>query len=140
MTRETNAGAQEATEGRVEVEVGRYDAHGTFTGEVVRFRGEEVGSYTDYSAARSRDDRGITYTLYRCPPAGEATDEPRYRVYVEEWSRWQGEDSCAVLHPHEELESPYEEPRYGSYTEAEARAQWGFLFAALGTPNKRDID
>jgi hypothetical protein len=29
---------------------------------------------------------------------------------------------------------------YGSYTEDEARQAWPHLFAALGTPNVRDID
>ncbi len=85
----------EEERGKVEVEVGRWTPDGTFTGETLRFTAEEVGSYTDRSLADSEDDRGITYTLYRTPDA-------RYRVHVKEWTRWQGEDSSAALHPFEE--------------------------------------
>jgi hypothetical protein len=119
------------------VEVGRWAPDGTFTGEELRFTGEEAGSYTDYSEARSSDDRGITYTLYRTPDA-------RYRVHVHEWSRWQGEDSSATLHPFEERgeDGVYgREPlAYATYTEEEARRAWPELFAAVGTPNVRDLD
>lgn len=111
---------------RVEVKVGHWSPDGTFLGELVRFRGEEVGSYTDYSEARSQDDRGTTYTLYRC---GEG-----YRVYVERWTRWQGESSEAWLWPQDE------EGSYSVATEAEARKYHAHLFAAVGMPNVRDID
>lgn len=129
---------------QIEVKVGRWMPDGTFTGETLTFTGEEVGSYTDYSMAQSRDDRGITYTLYRVPPSGDEAEggEARYRAYVEEWSRRQGEDSSAALHPFEEREDPYgREPlAYTMYSEAEARGEWPELFAAVGMPNTRDID
>jgi hypothetical protein len=48
--------AEHETKAKVEVEVGPYDEGGTFLGQLVRFGGEEVGSYTDYAEARSSDD------------------------------------------------------------------------------------
>lgn len=122
-------------ERRVEVRVGREAPDGTFLGELVRFTGEEIGSYTDYSLAWSNDDRGMTYTLYRTP-------DGNYRVHVEHWSRWQGEDSAATLHPFGEKETVWDdEPtRYRTYSEEEARREWPELFAAIGAPNVRDID
>lgn len=130
-------------ESKVEVKVGRWTPDGTFTGEELRFAGEEIGSYTDFSMARSNDDRGITYTLYRVPPSGEA-GEPAYRVYVKEWTRWQGEDESAALHPFEELSEGEVYANipvtYTTYSEEEARRAWPELFAAVGMPNTRDID
>lgn len=116
---------------KVEVRVGAFAQDGTFLGELVRFTGEEVGSYTDYSEAQSKDDRGTTYTLYRCPRPGGETG---YRVHVERWSRWQGEGSEAYLWPQDEDGSFY------VATEAGAREYHSYLFAALGMPNVRDID
>ncbi len=128
---------EESRGNKVEAKVGGWTSDGTFTGEVLRFVAEEVGAYTDYSEASSGDDRGITYTLYRTP-------DDRYRVYVEEWTRWQGEDSSAALHPFEERgeDDIYgNEPLvYTTYSEEEARREWPELFAALGMPNVRDID
>lgn len=140
-------GAEEEPEARllradkIEVEVGQWLPDGTFVGELVRFSGEEVGSYTDFSEARSGDDRGTTYTLYRRGPV--EGDQARYRVHVERWTRWQGEESEAFLRPVEpvESESVIRGPiTYGVYTEEQAREAWGRLFAALGMPNVRDID
>ena len=54
----------------------------------VEFTGEEVGSrryYTD-----ERGTRGTTETLYR-------TEDGRLTVYVELWSRWQGEPNYYKL-------------------------------------------
>ena len=54
----------------------------------VTFEGEEVGSrryYTD-----ERGTRGVDETLYRCA-------DGRLVVYVEVWSRWQGETSTYRL-------------------------------------------
>jgi hypothetical protein len=114
------------TEEKTEVRVGRFAPDGTFLGELVRFAAEEAGSYTDYSPARSNDDRGITYTLYRTP-AG------MFRVYVEHWSRWQAEGSFSELEPNDpDAATPY--------TEAEARNAFPELLAAAGMPNTRDLD
>lgn len=117
---------------KVEVKAGPFSPDGTFLGELVRFTGEEIGSYTDYAEASSKDDRGTTYTLYRCPrPGGEAGG---YRVHVERWSRWQGEDGEAYLWPQDEDGSYYVASEDG------AREYHPYLFAALGIPNVRDID
>ncbi len=110
------------TETKVEVKAGGWLADGTFTGQLVRFTGEEVGSYTDYAEARSSDDRGSTYTLYRTPDGS-------YRVHVERWTRWQGESSEAHLWPQDEDGSFY------AATEEEAREYHAHLFAAIGDPN-----
>jgi len=48
-----------------------------------RFRGRELAYVRTYEGARSRDDRGVDYTLYAVSGG--------YRVLVAEWSRWQGE-------------------------------------------------
>ncbi len=124
-------------EEKVAVEVGGYGADGTFLGELVRFTAEEVGSWTDFSMARSQDDRGVTYTLYRLP-------DGKFRVYELTWSRWQGEGSEAFLAPVVEDEDNTYGPggalTYDAYTEDEARQAWPHLFAALGMPNTRDID
>jgi hypothetical protein len=131
---ERQIGAEEDTE-KVEVEVGGYSVDGTFLGERLRFAAEEVGSWTDFSMARSQDDRGVTYTLYKLPGG-------KYRVHELSWSRWQGEGSEALLYPVEQDE----EAAYGgaftydAYTEDDARQAWPHLFAALGMPNVRDID
>ncbi len=111
---------------KIEVKVGRWLPDGTFTGEVLRFTGSEVGSYTDYTESRSEDDRGTTYTLYRSGREG-------YRVHVERWTKWEVEESEAWLDPNDpDAATPY--------TEAEARQAYPELFAALGMPNVRDID
>jgi hypothetical protein len=76
-----------------EVKVGSWDWEGTFTGQVIRFAGELVGDYRELTGqTSSRFDRGTAYTLYKC-------GEDSYRVYVEKWSRWQGEQSYARLLP-----------------------------------------
>jgi len=54
----------------------------------VVFEGEEVGSrryYTD-----ERGTRGTNETLYR-------TEDGQFVVYIEQWSRWQGEPNCYKL-------------------------------------------
>ncbi len=57
-------------------------------------------------------------------------------MHVKEWTRWQGEDSSAALHPFEERgeDDVYgNEPlAYATYSEEEARRAWPELFAALG--------
>lgn len=138
--------SEESRREQVEVKVGPYRADGTFVGEVIRFRGEEIGEWTDFSGATSRDDRGVSYTLYRLP-------DGNYRVHEFEWSRWQGEESEAHLYPVKrasggEIEEEDEEVyggearlvEYDAYTEEQARARWPHLFAAMGMPNVRDID
>jgi hypothetical protein len=63
------------------------------TREVV-FEGEELASRTEYGVGNQgglTDTRGVTETLYR-------TADGRLVVYVEDWSRWQGEPSIYRLH------------------------------------------
>lgn len=117
---------------KVEVKVGRWLSDGTFLGNLVRFRGEEVGGYTDYAEARSQDDRGTTYTLYRRPMP--PSDEAGFRVHVERWNRWPGEEAEAWLEPTDPA-SQAATP----FTEAEARNAFPELFAAVGRPNVRDL-
>jgi|SRR5918911_2378033 hypothetical protein len=127
-----------------EVKVGSWDWEGTFTGQVIRFAGEFVGDYRELTGqTSSRFDRGTAYTLYKC-------GEDSYRVYVEKWSRWQGEQSYARLLPDafdaqhyvDEPEDPQSSApppartRYQeTYTEAQARASFPQLFAAIDEPN-----
>ena len=127
MDRETHQRMNE--DEKVEVKVGGWLADGTFTGTLVRFAGEGLGSYTDHSEASSSDDRGTTYTLYRT-----LEDPYRYRVYVERWTRWQGEESEAWLWPQDE------EGGYYKATEAEARKYHAHLFAAVGMENVVQLD
>jgi len=54
----------------------------------VAFEGEEVGSRRYYTDERA--SRGVDETLYR-------TADGRLVVYVEDWSRWQGESSIYRL-------------------------------------------
>jgi hypothetical protein len=119
-----------ANKAKLEVKVGPYAPDGTFLGQVVRFTGEEVGSYTDFSEAQSSDDRGTTYTLYRCPIAD--SEEAGYRVHVEKWTRRQGEGSEAWLEPNDPDPTPF--------NEGEARNAHPQLFAALGMPNVVELD
>ncbi|MBC7237044.1 MAG: hypothetical protein H5T69_14485 [Chloroflexi bacterium] len=53
----------------------------------VEFEGELLASHTDFSGD---DTRGITESLYR-------TLDGRLVVYVEDWSRWQGEPTIYRL-------------------------------------------
>ena len=55
----------------------------------VEFQGELVTSRTDY--AGGDDTRGVTESLYK-------SDSGRYVVYVEDWSKWQGESNVSTLH------------------------------------------
>jgi len=60
----------------------------------VEFEGEGLAQRNEYGySARSgglTDTRGIKETLYRA-------DDGRFVVYVEEWSRWQGEPNTSAL-------------------------------------------
>lgn len=59
----------------------------------VKFEGKRLAQRTDYEAGFNdlSDTRGTTETLYE-------TDDGRLVVYVEEWSRWQGEPNIMRLH------------------------------------------
>ena len=56
----------------------------------VRFVGEQLASLTEFGRSDQTgaltDTRGVTRTLYK-------TDDGRYVVYIEDWSKWQGEPS-----------------------------------------------
>lgn len=133
--------AEQQITNKVEVKVGSWDRDGTFTGEVVRFTGEEVASYTElHGETGSQDDRGTEYQIYK-------VGDDAYRVHIETWSRWQGEGSYAQLLPNNADEDPYaDDPevrrpiKYGTYTEKEVRAQYPQVFAASGDPNVVDLD
>jgi DNA-binding XRE family transcriptional regulator len=58
-----------ATTQKVEVKVGSWWPDETFVGEIVRFSGEELGSWTECPEAHG-EYRVKTYTVYRTP-AGE---------------------------------------------------------------------
>jgi len=55
----------------------------------VKFRGEVLGRRETYTGGD--DTRGVTETLYK-------TEDGRLIVYVEVWSRWQGEWDRSNLH------------------------------------------
>jgi len=59
----------------------------------VEFVGEELARTTFFGTHKggTTDTRGVTETLYRA-------DDGRLLVYVEEWSRWQGEANHFRLH------------------------------------------
>ena len=61
----------------------------------VEFVGELLATRTEYGndhrSGNPTDTRGITETLYR-------TEDGRLVVYVEKWSRWQGEPSHYSLY------------------------------------------
>lgn len=127
---------------KVSVKVGGWDPDGTFTGQVIRFSGEEVGFYRQlHGQFSSGDDRGTDYRLYKTP-------DGKYRVHIDTWSRWQGEESYAQLLPNnaeEDMFHPddpeYGHPvKYGTYTEEEARSRHPQIFAAIGDPNVIDLD
>jgi len=77
-------GIETAQMSKQEVKVGTVSDQADYR-RVVRFTGAELASVTTRQGARSRDDRGQTYTLYAVPGGGG------YRVHLREWSRWQGE-------------------------------------------------
>ena len=54
----------------------------------VKFEGEELANVTMY--AGTDDTRGVTETLYR-------TEDGRLIVYVEDWTKWQGETTTRSL-------------------------------------------
>lgn len=73
-----------------EVRVGTF-SHTADYRRVVRFSGHELAAVTTYEGARSRDDRGQTYTLFEVRGG--------YRVHECNWSRWQGETDDYILSP-----------------------------------------
>lgn len=126
---------------KVEVKVGSWDRDGTFTGEIIRFKGDEVASYNElHGQTGSQDDRGTEYTVYE-------VGDNQFRVHIETWSRWQGESSYARLLPNNAEDDPYtDDPeyarpiQYGTYTEKEVRTQYPQVFAASGDPNVIELD
>ena len=117
-------------ETRVELPVGSWITDGTFTGHLVRFTGEEIGSF-----GPTAEDT-TTYTLYRCPmpgaPSGGGGDVG-YRVHVKEW--WAYPDLPGQAH----LE-PTGPDEHIPFTEEDARQGFPELFAAVGMPNVIDLD
>ena len=83
------------SDGRIEVQVGKWARNGVFLGHLVRFTGEELGAYFDYSRAAGLDDRGTTYVLYRVV---DTVPGEWYRVYVKNWSRWRERDRRRTPH------------------------------------------
>jgi hypothetical protein len=114
-----------------EVYVGETDERGTFLGRIVRFTGEVIGTWTDHTAASEGEDRGLTYTLYAVGP-------DQYRVHIREWTKHAGEIEMAWLEPWEG--DPEGDVTFGTFTEDEARARHGKLFAVLGRPNVVELD
>jgi hypothetical protein len=124
---------------RIEVQVGKWARNGMFLGHIVRFTGEEIGAYIDYSRASGLDDRGTTHVLYRVV---DSVQGDWYRVYVKKWSRWPGEGSEAYLSPTvhpDDTGDDEEKPVYDTFTEESARRLFPELFAAAGMPNVREL-
>lgn len=124
-----------ATTQKVEIKVGSWWPDESFTGEILRFSGEELGSWTEWPDIQG-EHRVKTYTVYRTP-------DGRYRIHVERWSRWQGEGTRAWLEPTlaaEDIGPEEEIPVYETYSEEEAQRIYPKLFAALGMPKVRDLD
>jgi hypothetical protein len=120
---------------KLEVKVGWWEPDETFLGEIVRFTGDELGSWTEWPEIQG-EYRVKVYTLYRLP-------DDTYRIHVERWSRWRGEGTRAWLEPTlaaEDIGPEETPPVYEAYDEAYARARYPKLFAASGMPNVRDLD
>ena len=117
------------------VKVGSWWPDETFVGEIVRFSGEELASWTEWPEAQG-EFRVKTYTVSRTPVG-------KYRIRVEWWSRWPGKGTRAWLEPTVAAEDigPEEElPVYVTYSEEQAQTIYPKLFAALGMPKVRDLD
>lgn len=55
----------------------------------IRFTGKEIAHYRNlHGQTRSGDDRGIDYHLY-------LTRKGKFLLFVDDWSRWQGEESSS---------------------------------------------
>jgi hypothetical protein len=120
---------------KVEVKVGDWWPDETFVGEIVRFTGKEVGTWTVWPDIPG-EHWVNTYTLYRTP-------DGEYRIHAERWSRWDGEGARAWLEPvvaPEDVGPEEKPPIYKTFTEKQARSAYPKLFAALGMPNVRDLD
>lgn len=133
---------EQETTNKIEVKVGGWDREGAFTGQIIRFTGEEVAHYKEFHGqTSSQTDRGTDYTIYK-------VIEDSYRVHIETWSCHQGEESYANLLPNsgeDETDDPYGElakpiDYRRTYTEKEVRARYPQVFAASGEPNIIDLD
>jgi len=101
---------------RVEVTVRWEDRDGRISGEVLRFRGEEIDS---------REESDSYFTLYECPGG--------YRVYVEN-----GSDGTAYLNPsYPDVTGALEYPTYSVTKLVEEFPVFG---EAVGVYRVRDID
>jgi hypothetical protein len=71
--------------------------------KVIKFTGRQLASFRSYHGeVSSGDDRGIIRTLYQ-------TEKGKFLLYMEEWSRWSGEDnhnSYSVYDTLDEIEKP----------------------------------
>jgi hypothetical protein len=103
----------------MEVPVGDYSPDGTFEGEVVEFDGQEVPVYDglDTGSGDPGDVWWAILRLYECPDG--------YRVHELYWSPLPGQPAVASLMPVVEEE---DWKGYGTYTEQEAREDWGEYF------------
>ncbi len=138
-------------ENRVEVPIGHRvfvaDVRPRFVGENVRFRGEQLGFFTETSTL---DDgrlkrKDIVYGLYKCPDGyrvvRQETDYRRRR----ERARWTAQEAVTSLLPvveGEDADRNEQEavPVYGTFTEEEARRIFPKLFSAVGLANVRELD
>jgi hypothetical protein len=101
---------------KMEIPVGDYLPDGTFEGEEIKFEGREVEVRDGLNT--ETDDPGnvlgFVFRLYQCPEG--------YRVHELLWPVVPGQAAVASLYP----EVGYR--MYGTYTEEEARKQWGQHF------------
>ena len=78
----------------ITVRTGTVDAQGD-SRKTKRFSGKFLAAKRTFRRARSRDDRGVDYTLY-------VRANGTYLVYICAWSHWQGESDEYSLHPVED--------------------------------------
>ena len=79
---------------RIGTVVGMSSGQTQDTTREVAFKGEELGSHREYGysdrTGGPTDTRGVTQTLYK-------TEDGRLVVYIESWSKWQGEPNVYSL-------------------------------------------
>jgi hypothetical protein len=100
---------------RMKVPVGEYLPDGEFDGDEIELDAREVSVYEGLHAANVHpgDVYGVILRLYEGPDG--------YRVHELLWPVVPGRSAVASLYPEEE-------EGYGTYTEQEAREEWGPYF------------
>jgi len=99
----------------MEIPVGEYLPVGEFEGQEIELSAREVAVYEGLQVANVHpgDVYGVILRLYDCPDG--------YLVHELLWSVVPGRSAVASLYPQEEI-------GYATYTEQEAREEWGPYF------------